>query len=122
MDAKRKFACPVRWFLGLAVADDVFETHTCLADFDDRWIQQGTNSRRIRIKEDKKDIPILRKLIGTKISPTEIMGATSIACYLRDIGRRCGYQDDLTSYAFRRGFANGVEGMRTPSLQILKCC
>lgn len=107
----------------MAVADRVFDKeHKLLAEFDNRYIRQGTNSRPITIKETEKKKPILRKLVNKSISPTEIMGASSIAKYLRELGRRCGYQDDLTSYSFRRGFANSVEGTGTSSPQVLKRC
>ncbi|KAF2023070.1 hypothetical protein EK21DRAFT_15133, partial [Setomelanomma holmii] len=59
---ERFFACPVRWFLSLALEDRIFVEYNNPADFDNRWIREGTNSREIRIAEDKKTLPILRKL------------------------------------------------------------
>lgn len=33
----------------MALEDEVFVGHKDLADFDNRWIREGTNSREIRI-------------------------------------------------------------------------
>jgi hypothetical protein len=94
----------------MALEDEVFVAYKNLADFEDRWIRDGANSREIRIKEDKKMLPILRKLKGNIISSDQIMTATSISNYLKLLSKRCGYEEAITCYAFRRGFANGVEG------------
>lgn len=88
----------------------MFVEHNDLARFDERWIRTGTNSREFLMKEDKKELPILRKLDGNKISKSRIMSATSIGNYLRQLGERMGYEGPLTCYTFRRGFGNGVEG------------
>ncbi|KAF2872039.1 hypothetical protein BDV95DRAFT_493419 [Massariosphaeria phaeospora] len=109
-DPGKRFVCPVRWFLSLALADEVFVQCKDPADFEDRWIQDGCNSRQFRIREDKQELPILRKLDLYKISEDRIMSATSVGTYLRSLGQRCGYSQDVTCYAFRRGFANGVDG------------
>jgi hypothetical protein len=100
----------VRWFLSLALADKVFVGNNDPADFDNRWIREGTNSREIRIAEDKKPLPILRRLGGTTISADKIMTAGSMSKYMTQLGERCGYVERVTCYGFRRGFANGVEG------------
>lgn len=110
LDPERYFVCPYRWFMSLALPDEVFVEYNDPAEFDKRWIRTGTNSRQYHIKEDKMELPILRKLEGNKISETEIMSATSIGKYLRQLGERCGYEEPLTYYTFRRGFGNGVEG------------
>jgi hypothetical protein len=101
----------VRWFLSLALADKAFVDYNDPADFDNRWIREGTNSREIRIAEDKRTLPILRRLVGTTISADKIMTAASIGNYMKQLGERCGYVEPVTCYGFRRGFANGVEGI-----------
>jgi hypothetical protein len=108
----------VRWFLSLALEDKVFVGYNDPADFDDRWIREATNSREIRIAEDKKPVPILRKLVGATISADKIMTAGSICKYMTQLGERCGYEEPVTCYGFRRGFANGVEGNTARKLYI----
>jgi hypothetical protein len=104
------FACPIRWFLNMAVEDKVFVESVDAKYFEDQWIREGTNSRKIYIADDKKSSPILRKLDGTKISADQIMGAISVSRYIKLLSERGGYEDTITFYAFRRGFANALEG------------
>jgi hypothetical protein len=109
-DPAKYFVCPIRWFLSMAVKDKVFVERVDAKYFEDRWIREGTNSRTIRIADDKKSLPILRKLDGTKISADRIMGAVSVSKYLKLLSERAGYKDTVTCYSFRRGFANALEG------------
>jgi len=37
------------------------------------------------------------------------MTASSMHHHIRELGRRCGYKDNISGYYFRRGFANGID-------------
>ncbi|KAF2010522.1 hypothetical protein BU24DRAFT_319010, partial [Aaosphaeria arxii CBS 175.79] len=54
--------CPIRWFLSLALADEVFADGLELKDFERRWVHSSAGSRVFQIKECKKNTPIFRKL------------------------------------------------------------
>ena len=84
-----------------------------VTDFEDWWIQQGTNFRETSIANDKKELPVLRKLNNKKISANQIMSAGSVSSCLKQLGERGGYEDTIKCYIFRRGFANSLEGKPT---------
>jgi hypothetical protein len=50
-------------------------------------------------------------------SKTEPMLYSAYAFYINRLGRNTGFEDELTSYCFRRGTANAIDGRhRTPPL------
>jgi hypothetical protein len=110
MDATKRWRCPIRKFLALALADDVFVHLKTPAAFDDRWMSSTTRSRVIEIHKDKRSLPILRKTEQNRISSTKIVSAMSSNALLQDICQQCGYTEPVTTYTFRRGFANKAEG------------
>lgn len=110
MEPRERFRCPVRKFLALALADDVFVEQKTPEDFENRWIRPTANSRIFEIKDEKKNLPIFRKVEGTKISSDRIMTAVSSSALIKDICEQCGYKEPVTTYTFRRGVANKLEG------------
>jgi hypothetical protein len=95
----------------MAIEDDVFADASTPEDFDNRWIRKGANSKQFKIREDKEELPVLRKLDNTgRLSSTQMISAQSTLNYLQQSGQRCGYTDSLTCYTFRRGFGNSIEG------------
>lgn len=97
----------------MALADDVFTDIRTPSDLDDRsrCLDPRAGSYEFRIKPEKADIPVLRQISREKmVHPTKIITGSSLNHHLRDLGYRCGYKENITSYAFRRGFANGMEG------------
>lgn len=113
LDPAKRFACPVVFFLGLALADEVFQKQDTAQHFTLRLMIPTARCRRFRIRDDKRELPIIRMLEGTAIHPTKILTASALHHVLVDLGQRCGYQETITCYAFRRGFANGIEGKST---------
>jgi len=97
----------------MALEDKVFVEHKDVTDFQDRWIRRGTNSRKTCIADDKKALLVLRKLDNKKTSADQIMSAGSVSSYIKQLGERGGYEDTITCYALRRGFANAHEGKPT---------
>jgi hypothetical protein len=102
--------CPIRFLLALALADEALDDHNTLGTFERRFIRETANSKCFPIRKDKKNLPILRKVEGNQISSTKIWTASSLVTFLKSLGERCGYQDPVSCYAFRRGFANRIEG------------
>ena len=113
MDPKERFKCPVRKFLALALADDVFAHHVSAESLDNRWVPSTAGSRMFAIREDKKSLPIFCKMLpGGAVSGTEIMSAMSTNNFLKEICDECGYTEPVTTYTFRHGVANKMEGKR----------
>jgi hypothetical protein len=110
MDPTQRFRCPVRKFLALALADDVFVTQKTPEDFETRYVCSSANSRSFDIKRSKKDVPVFRKIEGKRVSETAIMTAGSSNALIKEICESCGYMEPVTTYTFRRGVANKVEG------------
>ncbi|KAF2272252.1 uncharacterized protein EI97DRAFT_504387 [Westerdykella ornata] len=103
-------ACPVRWFLYLALADDVFRDNI---NFDERCLSPTVTSVKFPIKQEKENLPVLRAMDGPggkSISPNRLWNAANLSTALAALGRRCGYKDTVSPYSVRRGFANGIEG------------
>ncbi|KAF1978401.1 hypothetical protein BU23DRAFT_564002 [Bimuria novae-zelandiae CBS 107.79] len=105
----RRAFCPVVHFLALALADDVF-TELSLPHLQERKIPIGSNSHRFAIKEDKKDLSILRMFTGRPHRKGQIVAASSFYHQILELGRRCGYEKPISAYCFRRGFQNGIDG------------
>lgn len=70
----------------------------------------SSNSRRFSIREDKKGMPILRMLTGSAPNG-KVLSASSLYHALKDLAQRYGYEKPISAYCFRRGFANGIDGM-----------
>lgn len=111
MDPKERFKCPVRKFLALALADDVFANQISPESLNNRWVLPTAGSRIFEIREDKKNLPIFRKMLpGGAVSETCIMSAMSTNTLLKEICEECGYTEPVTTYSLRRGVANKLEG------------
>lgn len=113
MDPAKRFACPVAAFLGLALADDVFVKEKTAEAFATRSIRNTTFSKNFPIRKEKEDTLILRIINGVVVDPSKILKASSLHHALKALGQRCRYKEDITAYAFHRGFANGIDGNNT---------
>ncbi|KAF2727585.1 hypothetical protein EJ04DRAFT_594441, partial [Polyplosphaeria fusca] len=109
-DPERVHSCPIRTFVALALADEAFEGPQSPSDFSHRSLPSTAISKVYPIRADKLKTPVVRATSGTSIHPTRILSASTLHQHLEKIGQRCGYKDNITAYAFRRGFANGIEG------------
>ncbi|KAF2197896.1 hypothetical protein GQ43DRAFT_475037 [Delitschia confertaspora ATCC 74209] len=59
-------------------------------------------------------------MAGSAIDPSKILKASSLYHSLKALGQRCGYKENISAYAFRRGFANGIDGkVSAPKLRQL---
>lgn len=112
-DPQERYKCPVRKFLALALADDVFIDEVTPESLDNRWVLPTAGSRIFAIKTEKKNLPVVRRMLPNgQISPTNIWSAMSVNTMLGDICRDAGYVEPVTAYTFRRGVANKMEGER----------
>ncbi|KAF2744366.1 hypothetical protein M011DRAFT_171687 [Sporormia fimetaria CBS 119925] len=109
MDPTQRYKCPIRKFLALALADDVFANQHSPEQFDDRWIRSTAKSKIFEIKEEKRNLPLFRRIVGKRVSETMMQTACSTNAFLKDICEQCGYLEPVTTYTFRRGVANKVE-------------
>ncbi|KAF2736965.1 hypothetical protein EJ04DRAFT_595134 [Polyplosphaeria fusca] len=108
------FACPVRKFIALALTDEAFKGPKIPSDFSmsHRSIPPTATSTLYQIQADKYKTPVLRRIVqnGKSIYPSRILTASMLFEHLRKLGQRCGYQQNISAYAFQRGFANKIKG------------
>jgi hypothetical protein len=77
---------------------------------------QGMSAIKVHWKQEWLKRPVFRRSVrvvnGWVKSKTEPMTYPTYAFYLDRLGRDAGFEDKLTSYCFRRGTANAVNGMQ----------
>ena len=59
LDSRVRFRCPVRKFLALALANDVFVDNITPESLNNCWIAPTANSRVLAIKAEMNNIPII---------------------------------------------------------------
>jgi hypothetical protein len=76
---------------------------------------QNVKAMKVHWKPEWLKRPVFRKSVWTTNgwvkSKTEPMTYSKNAFYLNRVGRDAGFEDKLTSYCFRRGCANAIDGM-----------
>jgi hypothetical protein len=104
--------CPVTWFLAQALADRVFEDVESIDDMESREIPPGASRYTFRYRSGKDTQPIMRGVRpdGT-ISDNNIWNYNCFSNQIKSLGQRAGYEDRLSAYCFRRGYANAIQGM-----------
>jgi hypothetical protein len=109
--------CPVTWFLSHAFTDGAFEDVTSYTEMKEKEIPLGSTQYVFKYKTSLIDLPIMRGVTPSgAISETKIWTYTCFSKQLKGLGQRAGYRDTLSSYCFRRGYANAIEGMTTISV------
>lgn len=102
--------CPVTHFMALAIADEALEGVDKPSRLHELRIQNSRNAQSIRIKPSMKDVPILRASNSKgAISNVEILTTDNALVMLKGLGQRAGYKENISLYAFRRGFANSID-------------
>jgi hypothetical protein len=119
-DPSNWYSCPVVTFLGLALADDVYEGLSDLINC--MHLAPSANSFQMPRKPNKGDLPVCCSFDerNRKFSPHKIMTGAKFWEYITEIGYRLGYKDKLSGHAFRRGCGNSLEG--TAALNLFYCC
>ncbi|KAL2364863.1 hypothetical protein RJZ56_002210 [Blastomyces dermatitidis] len=113
--------CPVSHFIALALADDAFEARGIVSVEDILRVRVPAhrNSLHLKWKADMLDVPVFRRAIhtaeGVRISPDKALPYDILNQYLQRLGRNAGFENKLTPYCIRRGTANAVDTVATPS-------
>lgn len=75
---------------------------------------QGMTAMKVHWKPEWLKRPVFRRSVrplGAWVkSKTEPMPYSSYAFYINRLGKDAGFEDELTSYCFRRGTANAIDG------------
>lgn len=100
--------CPVTYFLALAILDGAVDESDILSN---KPVTLGKKSDIIRMNDGFTDVPILRAIENqSRILQDRILKYSSLNHFLSQLGKRAGYEDNLTSYCFRRGASNKFNG------------
>lgn len=113
--------CPVLQLLSLAIADGALEDVDGVDDLERIRYRSGCPVRQIFIREERSEMPIIRKLVsgGSRhVSDSEILSVGSLHNMLRALGERAGYQDPLKAYNFRRMHGNMLD---SESIVVTRC-
>jgi hypothetical protein len=102
-------ACPVTYFIALALADGVFSEGDTFEDLTARKIQLGALSYSFRFKPEALERPILRSTCPDgSLSDTRVLTYDTFNQALKGLGQRAGYEENLSAYCFRRAFARTI--------------
>jgi hypothetical protein len=75
---------------------------------------QGMRAMKVHWKPEWLKRPVFRRSVrpmGAWVkTKTEPMPYSVYAFYINRLGRNTGFEDELTSYCFRRGTANAIDG------------
>ncbi|KAJ8058423.1 hypothetical protein OCU04_012612 [Sclerotinia nivalis] len=110
--------CPISHILTRAIRDDAIlvDGYTSAEPFFTTDLGgQGMKAIKVHWKLEWLKRPIFRRSVrsanGWVKSKTEPMSYSTYAFYIDRLGKDTGFEDKLTSYCFRRGTANAVDGM-----------
>jgi hypothetical protein len=109
--------CPVTWFLAQALADRAFEDAESIDEMESKEIPPGATRYTFRYRSGKETLPIMRGVCpnGT-ISDKNIWNYNCFSNQIKSLGQRVGYEDRLSAYCFRRGYANAIQGLFMPTV------
>jgi Protein of unknown function (DUF3435) len=109
--------CPISYILSRAILDSAIlvDGYTSAEPFFNTHLSdQSMSAIKVNWKEEWLKRPLFRRSVRTVSgwvkSKTEPMTYPTYAFYLDRLGRDTGFEDKLTSYCFRRGTANAVNG------------
>jgi hypothetical protein len=109
--------CPISHILTRAIRDDAIlvDGYTSAKPFFATNLRgQGMKAMKVHWKPEWLKRPVFRRSVrpmGTWVkSKTEPMPYSAYAFYINRLGRNTGFEDELTSYCFRRGTANAIDG------------
>jgi hypothetical protein len=108
--------CPISHILARALRDDAIlvDGYTTAEPFFDTNLQDPIQAVKVHWKPSMLKVPVFRRSVqmgtGYKKSMTEPMPYSTYAFYLERLGEDTGLEEKLTSYCFRRGLANAING------------
>ena len=108
--------CPISHILARAFRDDavLVDGYTTAEPFFDTHLQDPDQAVKVHWKPSMLKVPVFRRSVqtatGYEKSMTEPMPYSTYAFYLERLGQDAGLEEKLTSYCFRRGLANTING------------
>jgi hypothetical protein len=108
--------CPISHILARALRDDAIlvDGYTTAEPFFDTHLQDPVQAVKVHWKPSMLKVPVFRRPVqtgtGYEKSMTEPMLYSTYAFYLERLGGDTGLEEKLTSYCFRRGLANAING------------
>lgn len=108
--------CPISHILALAIKDDVIEVDgfTHAEPFFMSNLQDPTKAILVHWKPERLKKPIFRQVVrtfdGLATSDHKALRYSTFIFYLDRLGWAAGFAQKLTSYCFRRGTGNAVDG------------
>ena len=118
--------CPISHILARAIRDlaILVDGYTSAEPFFATDLRaEGVSAIKVHWKPEWLKRPVFRRSVRTMNgyvkSKAEPMTYSTYAFYLDRLGIDTGLEDKLTSYCFRRGTANAVNGMHLVSLCLL---
>ncbi|GIZ46179.1 hypothetical protein CKM354_000931700 [Cercospora kikuchii] len=104
-DHEKPELCPVAQFLAMALADDALQDVKCAADMRSIAAPPPGVFKRLRITDDMKQTPILRRLTGRGqgLSPDKIFTCKELGPMMEALGYRAAHRERFMPYAIRRG-------------------
>ncbi|RAL59974.1 hypothetical protein DID88_000600 [Monilinia fructigena] len=115
--------CPVSHILAIAIRDNAIkvEGYTHAKPFFESNLQDPTKAVLIHWKPEKLKTPIFRQAVwafdGLSTSEHKALRYSTFAYYLDRLGWAAGFAQKLTSYCFRRGTGNAVDGAATSAVR-----
>ena len=108
--------CPVSHILAIAIRDDAIEVDgfNKAEPFFETNLQNPTKAILVHWKPELLKTPIFRQAVrapnGFTLSTQKALRYSTYAYYLDRLGWAAGFEQKLTSYCFRRGTGNAVDG------------
>ncbi|KAK6430070.1 hypothetical protein LTR95_013780, partial [Oleoguttula sp. CCFEE 5521] len=103
--------CPISLLFALGFARNVFATLTCPEDLEKiPTPAPGCAPHTLLLRPEMENAPVFQALERRgghkKFSDNRMWDAGVLATMLKELGHRAGYEEPVTPYSFRRGFAN----------------
>ncbi|PQE19655.1 hypothetical protein CJF31_00010054 [Rutstroemia sp. NJR-2017a BVV2] len=115
--------CPVSHILAIAIRDNAIKVDgfTHAEPFFVSNLQDPTKAVLVHWKSEKLKTPIFRQAVwtfdGLSTSAHKALRYSTFAYYLDRLGWAAGFAQKLTSYCFRRGTGNAVDGAATTAVR-----
>ncbi|PVH69879.1 hypothetical protein DL98DRAFT_578123 [Cadophora sp. DSE1049] len=116
--------CPISHILARAIRDNAIlvDGYTSAEPFFATDLgSQNVKAMKVHWKPEWLKQPVFRRSVWTTNgwvkSKTEPMAYSKYAFYLNRLGRDAGFEDKLTSYCFRRGCANAIDGKASDAVR-----
>ncbi|KAG4032660.1 hypothetical protein MFRU_006g01280 [Monilinia fructicola] len=115
--------CPISHILAIAIRDNAIKVdgYTHAEPFFTSNLNDPTKAILVHWKPEKLKVPIFRQAVGTfdglSTSEHKAPRYSTFAHYLDRLGWAAGFAQKLTSYCFRRGTENAVDGAATTAVR-----